>query len=270
MEVIWWVTSIETGLTITEGSDEMSLIGTENSGQKVAFEGIMDLSEIDIELQYEKLQCHIRLVGRDLAGNNFQSSPTFNSANKPFATWDLHHITPEFDIQNGGVEISKANLEVDETAAIQVAVLNTGDREGDIEVTVELVKLDGSRELIKRDTVTVGANGLENLVIDWRPTESGIQWIEASLPDTEPTHSEWINVDIAQEEGIFDGVMGTANPVLLGISIFMIAILTGLGLTWLRITTASTGGRDDHLYEMVESDEYEDDEYEDDDGYDED
>ena len=97
----------------------------------------------------------------------------------------------------------------------------------------------------------------------------------ASLPDTESTHSEWINVDIAQEEGIFDGVMGTANPVLLGISIFMIAILTGLGLTWLRITTASTGGRDDHLYEMVESDEYEDDEYEDDeyeddDGYDED
>ena len=275
VEVIWWVTSIETGLTITEGSDEMTLIGTENSGQKVAFEGIMDLSEIDIELQYEKLQCHIRLVGRDLAGNNFQSSPTFNSANKPFATWDLHHITPEFDIQNGGVEISKANLEVDETAAIQVAVLNTGDREGEIEVTVELVKLDGSRELIKRDMVKVGANGLENLVIDWRPTESGIQWIEASLPDSEPTHSEWINVNIAQEDGVFDGVMGNANPVLLGISIFMVVILVGLGLTWLRITTASTGGRDDHLYEMVDSDEFEGDEYEDyddddDDGYDED
>ena len=273
VEVIWWVTSIETGLTITEGSDEMTLIGTENSGQKVAFEGIMDLSDIDIELQYEKLQCHIRLVGRDLAGNNFQSSPTFNSANKPFATWDLQHITPEFDIQNGGVEISKANLEVDETAAIQVAVVNTGDREGEVEVTVELVKLDGSRELIKRDMVTVGANGLENLVIDWRPTEPGIQWIEASLPDSESTHSEWINVNIAQEDGFFDGAMGNANPVLLGISIFMVVILTGLGLTWLRITTASTGGRDDHLYDMVESDEYEDDEYEDDDdddGYDED
>ncbi len=270
VQVIWWVTSIETGMTIIEGTDDMTLVGTENSGQKVAFEGVMDLAGIDVELQYQKLQCHIRLVGRDLAGNEFQSTPLFNSANKPFATWDLQHITPEFDIQNGGVEISKANLEVDETAAVQIGVLNNGDRDGEVEVTVELVKLDGSRELIKRGLITVEANSRNNFVIDWRPTEPGIQWIEASIPNAETTPSVWINVNVAKEDGFFEGVMGNANPFLLGISIFMVAILTALGLTWLRITTASKGGDDGHLFEMVDSDEYEDDEDDDDDDYDED
>jgi hypothetical protein len=268
VQVIWWVTAIETGITITEGADDMTLIGTENSGQKVGFEGIIDLSGIDKELQYQKLQCHIRLVGRDLAGNEFQSDSTFNSDNKPFATWDIKHITPEFAIQSGGVDISKLSLAIDETVAVQIGVLNTGDRDGEVEVTLELVTLDGSRELIKREMLSVEANSLNHVVIDWRPTEPGIQWIEASIPNSDNTSSEWINVAGVKEDTYLDGVMGEANPILLGMSIFLIAILTILGLMWLRMATASKGGKgDDHLFEMVDADEYEDDDYDD---YDED
>ena len=278
VQLIWWVTAIETGITITEGTDDMTLIGTENSGQKVGFEGLIDLSGIDVELQYQRLQCHIRLVGRDLAGNEFQSSPTFNSDNKPFATWDLHHITPEFSIQSGGVEISKSTLEVDKTAAVQVAVSNTGDRDGEVEVTVELVKLDGSRELLKRGMLLIEANAINNFVIDWRPTDPGIQWIEASIPDSDPIQSDLVTVAGPKEDSLFEGVMGNANPILLGMSILMVILLTVLGLMWLRITTAGKGGDDGHLFEMVDADEFEDSEYEDDeddadaddDGYDED
>lgn len=72
-----------------------------------------------------------------------------------------------------------------------------------------------------------------------------------------------------KEETYLDGVMGEANPILLGMSIFLIAFLVALGLVWLRMTTASKGGNDDHLYEMVDADEYEDYDY-DNDGYDED
>ncbi|MGY8670850.1 MAG: hypothetical protein ACKVJ7_07360, partial [Candidatus Poseidoniales archaeon] len=278
VQVIWWVTAIETGITITEGTDDMTLIGTENSGQKVGFEGLIDLSGIDVELQYQRLQCHIRLVGRDLAGNEFQSSPTFNSDNKPFATWDLHHITPEFSIQSGGVEISKSTLEVDKTAAVQVAVSNTGDRDGEVEVTVELVKLDGSRELLKRGMLLIEANAINNFVIDWRPTDPGIQWIEASIPDSDPIQSDLVTVAGPKEDSLFEGVMGNANPILLGMSILMVILLTVLGLMWLRITTAGKGGDDGQLFEMVDADQFEDDAYEDyeddddadDDGYDED
>jgi hypothetical protein len=270
VQVIWWVTAIETGITITEGSDDMTLIGTENSGQKVGFEGIIDLSSIDKELQYQKLQCHIRLVGRDLAGNEFQSDSTFNSDNKPFATWDIKHIIPEFAIQSGGVEISKLSLMIDETVAVQIGVLNTGDRDGEVEVTLELVNLLGSRELIKREMISVEANSLNHVVIDWRPTEPGIQWIEASIPNSDNISSEWINVAGVNEDTYLDGVMGEANPILLGMSIFLIAILTILGLMWLRMATASKGGEgDDNFSEMIDSDDYED-EYEDDDDYDED
>jgi hypothetical protein len=210
------------------------------------------------------------LVGRDLAGNEFQSDSTFNSDNKPFATWDIKHIIPEFAIQSGGVEISKLSLMIDETVAVQIGVLNTGDRDGEVEVTLELVNLLGSRELIKREMISVEANSLNHVVIDWRPTEPGIQWIEASIPNSDNISSEWINVAGVNEDTYLDGVMGEANPILLGMSIFLIAILTILGLMWLRMATASKGGEgDDNFSEMIDSDDYED-EYEDDDDYDED
>ena len=75
------------------------------------------------------------------------------------------------------------------------------------------------------------------------------------------------DLSMAEKFDMIAKVEEGANPILLGMSIFMIAILTILGLIWLRMTTASKGGNDDHLFEMVDADEYEDDDYDD---YDED
>ena len=161
---------------------------------------------------------------------------------------------------------------------MQVAVSNTGDRDGEVEVTVELVKLDGSRELLKRGMLLIEANAINNFVIDWRPTDPGIQWIEASIPDSDPIQSDLVTVAAPKEDSLFEGVMGNANPILLGMSILMVILLTVLGLMWLRITTAGKGGDDGQIFEMVDADQFEDDAYEDyeddadaeDDGYDED
>ena len=242
----WWVTVTETDEQLAAGESPMQVNQTNQMGQRMQFDGVLDLNEVDEIWMQEELLCNIYLTGRDMAGNSFEVAPN-NSRNQPFHSWQMHHVQPEFVLTQNAVSLSKLQISVDETSAVQIDVQNIGSLEGEAEVTIEIMKLDGTTELLRRTNVQVNAVSRETLVVDWKPTNSGLQWVKVTI-DNQQAESAKVDVKELEPEGFMDGVFQQANPALLGFSIVGASLLGLLCLMWLRLVTYTRGYGDEAEY----------------------
>jgi len=256
VELFWWISNKGTNNEIFSGSSSLSLEGDDDSGLRLTFTGTIDISGLSSEIFQEEMVLKMRLDGRDLAGNFFEreeNSPAF-----PAGTWNLIHFTPEFSIDSGGVELSKLDIEVDESTAVQIHVRNSGLLAGDTELIIEIVNLEGTRELLAKVVVSIDSGSVETTIVDWKPVDPGIQWIEVTLDD-QTEESRMVDVKPPSEEAFMSDVFGEANPWLIGLSLTLLGITALLILVWLRMATVSQGlSEGDWLTE----EEFEDEEYE--------
>ena len=242
----WWVTVTETDEQLAAGESTMQVNQTNQMGQRMQFDGVLDLNEVDEIWMQEELLCNVYLTGRDMAGNSFATAPN-NSRNQPFHSWQMHHVQPEFVLTQNAVSLSKLQISVDETSAVQIDVQNIGSLEGEAEVTIEIMKLDGTTELLRRTNVQVDAVSRETLVVDWKPTNSGLQWVKVTI-ENQQAESAKVDVKELEPEGFMDGVFQQANPALLGFSIVGASLLGLLCLMWLRLVTYTRGYGDEAEY----------------------
>ena len=258
----WWVTVTETDEQLAAGESTMQVNQTNQIGQRMQFDGVLDLNEVDEIWMQEQLLCNIYLTGRDMAGNSFEVAPN-NSRNQPFHSWQMHHVQPEFVLTQNAVSLSKLQISVDETSAVQIDVQNIGSLEGEAEVTIEIMKLDGTTELLRRTNVQVNAVSRETLVVDWKPTNSGLQWVKVTI-DNQQAESAKVDVKELEPEGFMDGVFQQANPALLGFSIVGASLLGLLCLMWLRLVTYTRGYGDEAEYydeeDFIDDDDFDDEE----------
>ena len=192
----WWVTVTETDEQLAAGESTMQVNQTNQMGQRMQFDGVLDLNEVDEVWMQEELLCNIYLTGRDMAGNSFEVAPN-NSRNQPFHSWQMHHVQPEFVLTQNAVSLSKLQISVDETSAVQIDVQNIGSLEGEAEVTIEIVKLDGTTELLRRTNVQVNAVSRETLVVDWKPTNSGLQWVKVTSTISRLNLRKWTSKNLS-------------------------------------------------------------------------
>ena len=242
----WWVTVTETDEQLAAGESTMQLNQTNQMGQRMQFDGVLDLNDVDEIWMQEELLCNVYLTGRDMAGNSFATAPN-NSRNQPFHSWQMHYVQPEFVLTQNAVSLSKLQISVDETSAVQIDVQNIGSLEGEAEVTIEIIKLDGTSELLRRTNVQVDAVSRETLVVDWKPTNSGLQWVKVTI-ENQQAESAKVDVKELEPEGFMDGVFEQANPALLGFSIVGATLLGLLCLMWLRLVTYTRGYGDEAEY----------------------
>ena len=242
----WWVAVRETDEQLAAGESSMQVNQTDQMGQRMQFDGVLDLNDVDEVWMQEELLCNIYLTGRDMAGNSFVVAPN-NSRNQPFHSWQMHHVQPEFVLTQNAVSLSKLQISVDETSAVQIDVQNIGSLEGEAEVTIEIMRLDGSTELLRRTNVQVNAVSRETLVVDWKPTNSGLQWVKVTIGNQQ-AESAKVDVKELEPEGFMDGVFQQANPALLGFSIVGATLLGLLCLMWLRLVTYTRGYGDEAEY----------------------
>ena len=216
----------------------MQLVGNESEGLRLEFTGMVDISDISPEYLQEQIVLKMRFEGRDIAGNQFETQG--NSQNSPAGLWYLVHYTPDFEIEQSGIELSKSNIEVDETTIIQVHIRNEGMLGGDANVLVEIVDLNGERTQLDRASIFVDAESVSTLIVDWKPNSPGIQRIEVTLGDN-IEKSEFIDVQPAKESSFLEDSIGSVNPWILGITL----VMSGLGLlfilSWMRLATISKG-----------------------------
>ena len=254
VELIWWLTTTEDNTPLESGRLALTIEGEEDAGLRLAYLGQIDLSGISPSILETQMVLKVRLEGRDLAGNEFVSDSTTNSHSMPAARWDLIHFTPEFHMDAGAVELSKHTLEVDEAVAVQIHIRNRGEVAGTANVKVEIVDLSGNRELLSRNDFEVEGGSVGTLVVDWKPEQPGIQWLEVTLEDEQTLSSKMIDVKPASEEGFLSGILGDADPWLIGITLTLICISMLMILTWLRLATARQGESEGWEYEYEEED----------------
>ena len=195
----------------------------------------------------------MRFEGRDITGNQFERDG--NSEAFPAGVWNLEHFTPEFSLEQSGIELSKSNIEVDETTIVQVHIRNDGMLGGEAEVLVEVVDLIGERTQLIKTSVHVEAQSVSTLVVDWRPDTPGMQRIEVTLSET-TGKSEFVDVKPTRERGFLEDAIGATNPWILGMTMTMICIGLLFLLSWMRVATAKQGESD--LEWEFEDEEFED------------
>ena len=253
VELFWWVTAKGANDAIVSGSTVMQLDGEETTGLRLEFTGEVNLSGISPEILHEQVVLKMRFEGRDVAGNQFETDG--NSVAYPAGVWDIVHHTPIFSLDRSGIEMSKTSLEVDEPTIIQIHVRNSGMLVGDAELLVEVVDLNGERYQLTRTSVSVEAESVTTMVVDWKPESPGIQRVEVTLLD-QTEKSEFIDVMPTQERGFLQDSIGSTNPWVLGITLSMLGVGIIFILSWMRIATVKRGDSD--LEWELEDEEFED------------
>ncbi len=234
VEMIWWVTTHGDNTALISGSSQLVLNGDNQVGLRLEFTGSVDLSDIPIEFLQKQLVLKMRFEGRDLAGNVFQTSQNSNS--NPAGIWSIEHYVPYFSIDSSGVELSKLELEVDETTIVQIHVKNDGKMGGNAQVVVEVVDLNGDRKQLTMSTVFVESQSIKTHTIDWKPSEPGIQKIEVKIGEN-IGQSEFIDVKPTEDEKFLEDTLGSTNPWILGTTILMLFLSLVFVFAWMRAAT---------------------------------
>tara|TARA_B100001996_G_scaffold378555_1_gene362898 strand:- start:290 stop:1426 length:1137 start_codon:yes stop_codon:yes gene_type:complete len=255
VEMFWWISGSSSNDKIASGNQMMTLDGEENEGLRLEFVGSVNLSGVSTEFLQEQVVLKIRFEGRDIAGNQFET--TRNNENYPAGLWSLIHYTPDFKFEQSGIELSKSSLEVDEPTIVQIHVRNEGMLSGDANLLVEIVDLNGARSQLAKTSIFVDANSVATLVVDWKPSSPGIQRVEVTIGE-DTDKSEFIDVKKTQEKSFLQDSIGSTSPWILGVAVTMICVSLLFILAWMRLFTLKNGDSDLEWEYEYEEDEFDD------------
>tara|TARA_B100000003_G_C10866040_1_gene345010 strand:- start:391 stop:1092 length:702 start_codon:yes stop_codon:yes gene_type:complete len=233
----------------------MNLVDEQNAGLRLEFVGQIDLSHISPSILSEQTMLKVRFEGRDLAGNQFKLSQ--NSVNSPAHSWNLVKYEPDFSLERSGIDISKASLEVEEPVVVQIHVRNDGMLGGDVGVKVNVVDLNGQSQEIANGKLFVEGESVSTYIVDWKPSEPGMQRIEVEIESR--THkSSYIDVQPISEKAFLEDSIGATNPWILGTTMTMICVGMLCILAWMRFATAKSNDYEEEFeFDMFDdSDEY--------------
>ena len=117
----------------------------------------------------------MEVEGRDLAGNTVRSFSETLLNNR----WSMEWYKPEFNFDSGAVTYSKLDLELGDKTFINVEVNNVGELDGIEKIDIYIVDENGNSDLLRSAEVEVPTQGVASISVDWEPTATGIQWVEA-------------------------------------------------------------------------------------------
>ena len=254
VRMFWWVTYVGDNNPIHSGSVPMQIKGHENSGLRLEFTGIVDISGISGDILQEQTVLKVRFEGRDQAGNQF--SKVQNSENNPAHVWKLVKYEPEFSLERSGIDVSKATIEVEEPVVVQIHIRNDGKKSGEVPLKVEVFDLSGNSEEIASTRFFVDAETVSTYIVDWKPSSSGMQRITVTI-DNQTEHTPYIDVDPIQEKGFLEDSIGATNPYILGTTIVMLFIGLISILAWMRFATVKHNELEDE-FEYEYEDEFDD------------
>ena len=162
---------------------------------------------------------------------------------------------PEFDIAPTAVTYGSLGLTTGDLTVVEAAVENVGSLDGDVEVRFEIVQIDGTRSLLRAQSLTVDQGAVGTVAVDWKPDAPGAQWIEVVLPNGDVASGPVVDVRVQEEAELSERIFGTVNP-LLGSAVGLVALLV-ISLFLLLIARATSRQGSDDAYDW--DDDFEDD-----------
>ncbi len=240
----WWLVDDGTGEALRTGRVPMRLQSDDETGLRLQVEGTLDLSEIDRTMLRERLTLAVALDGRDLAGNEAEHPVAAGGIPGADAAWSMVWLHPEFGIDATAVTYQHLALRVADSTVVEAAVSNTGTLDGAVIVRFEVVHLDGSRELLREQTLRVGQGAIETIAIDWQPDRTGAQWVEVVLPEGQQASGPVVDVRPEQDARLSERVFGSVNPMLGGVVGLLGLLVAGLFLAVLTRRTTEQGAKE--------------------------
>ena len=233
LELVWRVEDAITGEALRNGREPMSLQGQELTGLRLMAVSSIDLSVVDDSMLSERLTLVMEVEGRDLAGNTVRSFSETSLNNR----WSMEWYKPEFSFDAGAVTYSKLDLELGDKTFINVEVNNVGDLDGTEKIDIYIVDENGNSDLLRTAEVEVPTQGVASISVDWEPTTTGIQWVEARSSEGEVSIGPSVDVRPQPELSLNEQVFGQVNPALGSLLfILIIAVISAFMLLMFRAT----------------------------------
>ena len=258
LELTWWVTDDSTGEQLRDGRVPLQLLSTVNVGLRLEVQGTIDLSGIDPSMLEERLTVAVALEARDFAGNEAVHLLDARGQSGADGAWAMEYYRPEFDIAPTAVTYGSLGLTTGDQTVVEAAVENVGSLDGEVDVRFEIVQIDGTRSLLRSQTLAVAQGAVGTVAVDWKPDAPGAQWIEVVLPNGDVASGPVVDVRVQEEAELSERIFGTVNP-LLGSAVGVVALLViTLFLLFIARATSRQGSRDAYDWDDDFEDDYED------------
>ncbi|MEC7722866.1 MAG: hypothetical protein VYB36_03055, partial [Candidatus Thermoplasmatota archaeon] len=127
-----------------------------------------------------------------------------------------------------------------------------------VDVRFEIVQIDGTRSLLRSQTLAIAQGAVGTVAVDWKPDAPGAQWIEVVVPNGDVASGPVVDVRVQEEAELSERIFGTVNP-LLGSAVGVVALLViTLFLLFIARATSRQGSRDAIDWDDDFEDDYED------------
>jgi hypothetical protein len=246
------------GTALIEGSSPLTIVGVSRAGQSIAVKTTLNLAtEIPVELFAQQLSFHVWITGTDMAGNKMASQHNFNHDESPFASWTLQRLAAEMRMDNDDIIYSRTgDIDLGRTIMISMTVHNDGEADGLAELVVEVVHLEGGRQLLTPVPLELelGAGEKRTLELDWVPEYSGNQWIEVRLNGVPTAEGGVLKLtDSKEEQSFLRGALADVDMRLIYVFGGLILILTLVVALALR-----SGGSKEAMWDDTDDNDYDD------------
>ena len=217
--------------TYDNGSVKLDVLGERLNGESIPVGCELNLDELMLPaFRTKPVELRIWVTGTDEAGLTIDS--VFNDVDAPLRVWTLEQRVPEYAISP--IEL-KPNNDIHQGDLVEVAAMisNNGLADGEANLVLELVESTGARTRLDARVIEVqsGENSLYQYL--WKPGRDGSQWLEISIINGPNAQSATILVDEPRSDGVL-GTIGTVNPALLGVVVFLVIGLVALLVFGLR------------------------------------
>ena len=221
-------------------------------------QGTIDLSGIDPSMLEERLTVAVALEARDFAGNDAVHLLDARGQSGADGAWAMEYYRPEFDIAPTAVTYGSLGLTTGDQTVVEAAVENVGSLDGEVDVRFEIVQIDGTRSLLRSQTLAIAQGAVGTVAVDWKPDVPGAQWIEVVLPNGDVASGPVVDVRVQEEADLSERIFGSVNP-LLGSAVGVVALVViSLFLLFIARATSRQGSKDAYDWDDDFDDEYED------------
>ena len=211
---IWWVTDDSTGEQLRDGRVPLQLLSTVNVGLRLEVQGTIDLSGIDPSMLEERRRIAVALEARDFAGEHAVHLLDARGQSGADGAWAMEYYRPEFDIAPTAVTNGSLGFDHRRPDRGRSRVENVGSLDGEVDVRFEIVQLDGTRSLLRSQTLAIAQGAVGTVAVDWKPDAPGAQWIEVVLPNGDVASGPVVDVRVQEEAELSERIFGTVNPCL--------------------------------------------------------
>ena len=228
--------------TVAQGTAPLDTSSSSLAGKSIPSTSLIEISgDIPNSAFMEALELRVWVSGADRAGNQYTSTAAFNSAQSPFAIWEVEILGPEFAIFEDLVYSKRSGVTIGESLTISADVRNIGELDGQVGIKFIAESTDGTQIEINQEPIPVDIREGERMTVpvDWSPNKDGRYVILVYLDGGLSATGEPIDVLQPVDEGLLSGE-DLGFTLIIGLMFILLAVIL-VGVVMVAVRNGGDG-----------------------------